>query len=109
MEVLSTLEDPLDGVAGLGRAQLVLGDLASTAARHQVIEAGPIDVFALHQVKDRVEVTDGVAGQRQAQTDSLADGDTVPDASQHRLERAVLASEGAWHAAARPLAPLTVA
>src|SRR5690349_2427024 len=58
-----------------------------------MIETGSIDLLALDQREDRIEIVHGMARERQAQADPLTDGDAVTDAGQRSFECAVLASE----------------
>ncbi len=92
MEVLRSLQDDVEGLTGLLAGEVVARDLSAAAGVDQVVEAGAVDLFALDEVEDPVQVGEVVAGQRQAQADPLADADAG-------LEAAHRAVEGAAHAA----------
>jgi len=80
-------------LARLFAGEVVAGDLSATARVDQVVEARPVDLLALYEIEDAVQVREIVPGQGEAQTHPLAYAYTSLEAAHCAVERATHATE----------------
>jgi len=75
------------------RKILVANDLSAPTRVDQVVEARPVDLFALDEVEYAVEVREVVPSQGQAQAHALAYANACLEAAHRALERAAHAAK----------------
>jgi hypothetical protein len=95
VQVARAVEDGVDGPAGLLAVHAI--KILAAAGGTQVVETGAVDALALDEVEDGVEILAGLAGERESESDFLADIDAMAEAFHGFLEGAFHAAEPVMH------------